>query len=289
MINLRLALLLLLFPVYLFAQNSTKAGYVIYNTATKGKVQLADVLQAMDTADIVFFGELHDDSLGHAAELDLLKALAAKYPGKLALSMEMFETDVQPVLNEYLNDFIREKNMITDTRAWPRYKTDYRPMVELAKSNGIPVIAANAPARYTNMVTTGTFERLKVLNKAALNHLPPLPIDTATGPYYEKFVAEMGGHSAMGGMHIYQSQSLWDATMAWSIARFYKKHKDYKIMQVNGGFHSEEKMGIVAQLKNYAPKAKVVTINAYSGKNLDNPDWKELEKKGDYVILTASK
>jgi uncharacterized iron-regulated protein len=60
-------------------------------------------------------------------------------------------------------------------------------------------------------------------------------------------------------------------------------------MQVNGGFHSEEKMGIVAQLKKYAPKARVVTINAYSIKDQNNPDWKDLEKKADYVILTQSK
>lgn len=284
MINLRLALLLLVFPAFVYGQN-----YTVYNTATKRKVALIDVADAINKADVVFFGELHDDSLGHAAELDLLKALAAKYPGKLALSMEMFETDVQSVLNEYLSGFIREKNMITDARTWPRYKTDYRPMVELAKSKGMPVIAANAPARYTNMVTTGSFVRLKVLNKTALSYLPPLPIDTATGPYYEKFVAEMGGHKAMGSMHIYQSQNLWDATMAWSIARFYKKHKDYKILQINGGFHSEEKMGIVAQLKNYAPKAKVITINAYAGKDPDKPDWQELEKKADYIILTAGK
>ena len=282
--NLRLALLLLMFPAFLYGQN-----YAVYNTATKSKVALNDIAEAMNKADVVFFGELHDDSLGHVAELDLLKALAAKYPGKLALSLEMFETDVQPVLNEYLSGFIREKNMITDARAWPRYKTDYRPMIELAKSTGIPVIAANAPARYTNMVTTGSFERLKVLNKTALSYLPPLPIDPATGAYYEKFVTEMGGHSAMGGMHIYQSQSLWDATMAWSIARFYKKHKDYKIMQVNGGFHSEEKMGIVAQLKNHAPKARVVTVNAYAEKDPNNIDWSTYQKKADFVILTKSR
>lgn len=286
--NPRFLLFLLLIPAGAFGQ-ANKLSYSIYNTATKSRVQFTDIAQAMDNADVIFFGEIHDDSLGHVAELDLLKTLAVKYPGKLALSLEMFETDVQPVLNEYLNGFIREKNMITDTRAWPGYKTDYRPMVEFAKNNRIPVIAANAPARYTNMVTTGGFERLKVLDKTALNYLPPTPVDTATGAYYDKFVAEVGGHRAMAGMKIYQSQSLWDATMAWSIARFYKKNKDHKIMQVNGGFHSEDKMGIVAQLKNYAPKARVITINAYSGKDQDKPDWKDLEKKADYVILTVSK
>jgi uncharacterized iron-regulated protein len=286
--NFRILLLLLLFPEGVFSQTA-KSSYIIYKTTNKAKAQLNDIAQAMDNADIVFFGELHDDSVVHVAELDLFKALATKYPGKLALSMEMFETDVQPVLNEYLSGFIREKNMVNDTRAWPNYKADYRPMVELAKSNAIPVIAANAPARYTGMVTTGGLERLNALSKTALANLPPLPIDTATGAYYEKFVAEMGSHNATGAMHIYQSQNLWDATMAWSVARFYKKHKDYKIMQINGGFHSEEKLGIVAQLKNYAPKARAITINAYSVKDPNKPDWKEFEKKADYVILTLTK
>ncbi len=277
-------LILLFFAIGAFAQNNVQSAYNIYHLATKSKIELTDIMAAMANADVVFYGEIHDDSVGHVAELDLLKALSAQYPGKVALSMEMFETDVQAVLSEYMNSYIREKNFITDSRAWPNYKTDYRPMVEFAKSNHIPVIAANAPARYTNMVTTGGLERLKVLNKAALNYLPPLPIDTATGAYYEKFVAEMGGHSAMGSMHIYQSQNLWDATMAWSIARFYKANKGFKIMQVNGGFHSEEKMGAVAQLKNYAPKAKVITINAYPG---TVPDWNELNGKADFVILTG--
>ncbi|PJJ84164.1 ChaN family lipoprotein [Mucilaginibacter auburnensis] len=284
--RLYIVMLLFLIIAKASAQNNTQAAYTVYNTTTKSKVPVQDVIQAMTNADIVFYGEIHDDSVGHIAELDLLKALSTQYPGKVALSMEMFETDVQPVLNEYLYGYIREKNFITDSRAWPHYKTDYKPLVEFAKNNNIPVVAANAPARYTNMVTTGGLGHLNVLSKQAKSYLPPLPIDTATGAYYEKFIAEMGGQHGMGNMHIYQSQNLWDATMAWSIARFYKANKGFKIMQVNGGFHSEEKMGIVAQLKNYAPKARVITINAYAG---SVPDWKELSGKADYVILTGGK
>jgi uncharacterized iron-regulated protein len=99
----------------------------------------------------------------------------------------------------------------------------------------------------------------------------------------------MGGHAAMAGMQIYQSQNLWDATMGWSIAQFYKKHTDFKIMQINGGFHSEEKMGAVAQLKKYAPKARVITIGAYADESFDNPDWAKFSKLADYIILTDAK
>ena len=55
-------------------------------------------------------------------------------------------------------------------------------------------------------------------------------------------------------MQMYQAQNVWDATMGWSVAQFFRKHKDYKILQLNGGFHSEEKLGAAAQLKKYAPK-----------------------------------
>jgi hypothetical protein len=59
----------------------------------------------------------------------------------------------------------------------------------------------------------------------------------------------MGGHAAMTGIQMYQAQNLWDATMWWSIGQFYKTHKGYKILQLNGGFHREEKRDAAAQLK----------------------------------------
>jgi uncharacterized iron-regulated protein len=70
-------------------------------------------------------------------------------------SLEMFERDVQIVLDEYVKDLITEKKFLDDSRPWNNYKTDYRPLVEYAKQNKLPVIAANAPRRYINMVSRG--------------------------------------------------------------------------------------------------------------------------------------
>jgi len=192
------------------------------------------------------------------------------------------------VLNEYLAGLIREKNLVTDARTWPNYK-DYKPLIELAKSNHLPVIAANAPTRYTNMVTRGGLDALKQLDAQAKSYLAPLPIDTATGAYYDKFAKIMGGHASMPGMQIYQSQNLWDATMGWSIAKFLKNHSGFKVLQLNGGFHSEEKLGAVAQLKKYAPKLRVLNIATYMDDSFDKPDWSKLVGMADYIILTDPK
>jgi uncharacterized iron-regulated protein len=241
--------LLLWLPTFIApGQEPMAHHYKIYNTAKRALATPDDIINDMTKADVLFFGEEHNDSTGHYLENVLFKKLAAKYPAQAALSLEMFQTDCQTIMNEYLAGLIREKNLITEGRAWNNYK-DYRPMVELAKASQLPVIAANAPTRYTNMVTRAGLAELQKLDAIGKGWLAPLPIDTATGIYYEKFVTIMGGHAAMGNLKIYQSQNLWDATMGYSIAQFYKAHKGFKIFQINGGFHSEEKLGTVAQLK----------------------------------------
>ena len=88
---------------------------------------------------------------------------------------------------------------------------------------------------------------------------------------------------------MFEAQNLWDATMGWSIARFLNAHRDYKILQVNGGFHSEGKLGAAAQLKKYLPKARILNIAVYADDSFDSPDWNKLGKNGDYIILTDPK
>jgi uncharacterized iron-regulated protein len=280
-------IILLILPFSVLAQDSLSTHYKIYSTSKQKIISVDEIVNDMDKADVLFFGEEHNDSTGHYLEHVIFERLAAKYAGKLSLSMEMFETDCQTPLNEYLAGLIREKNFITEARAWHNYK-DYRSMIELAKTNHIPVTAANAPARYTNMVNRLGLSSLQQLD-AGKAFLPPLPIDTATGKYYDKFVEIMGGHGSMGSMKMYQAQNLWDATMGWNVAQLYKSHPGYKIMQVNGGFHSEEKLGTAAQLKKYAPEVRVLNIAAYADDSFDNPDWRKFRDKGDYIILTDPK
>jgi len=275
-------------PAFCFSQDSLKSHYKIYSTSKQKFVTVDEIVSQMNNADVLFFGENHNDSTAHYLEMEIFKRLAIQYPKKVTLSMEMFETDCQNVLDEYLAGFIREKNFITEARTWHNYK-DYRPLIEYAKLNHIEVIAANVPARYTNMVSSLGLSSLEKLNKTSKSYLPPLPIDTATGPYYDKFVQIMGGHASMGGMQMYQAQNLWDATMGWSIANYYKSQKGIKILQLNGSFHSEERLGTIAQLKKYSPKIRILNIATFSDENFENPDWIKLGKNGDFIIVTDPK
>ncbi len=286
--NLRKSIIfaLLLCPIAALAQDVTK-HYKVYDVKNGKTTTIDAIVSDVKNANVLFFGEEHNDSIGHYLEAALFKKIAIAYPGKAALTMEMFHTDVQPVINEYLNGNISEKNFIKESRAWNNYK-DYKAMIEYAKEHKLAVIGGNAAARYSNAVTRGGLEILDQLPANSQQFIAPLPIDTATGRYYDKFIETLGGHS-MGGMKVYQTQNFWDATMAWSIAKYAKKNKDRKIFQVNGRFHSDEKLGTLAKLKRYAPKLVILNISCFSAEDFDNPDWSKYAQLGDYIIVTDPK
>lgn len=267
------------------AQDSMERHYKIYDTRTQQIISIEKIVSDMASADVLFFGEEHNDSTAHYLENKILQALHAQYAGRLALSLEMFETDNQLVLDEYLEGKIDENRFSTNLRLWNNYR-DYRPMIEFAKQNHISVIAANPPRRYVNLVTRRGMKSLDSLSKEAKKFLPPLPYDTIGGRYREKFFNQMKGAPESASKNIYYSQSLWDAGMAYSIYSFLKKNKGRMIFHCAGKFHSDEKLGTVAQLQSYNKKLKVLNISCLTDKNFTNPDWQQFINLGDYVIIT---
>ncbi len=280
-----LSLCLLLF-LFSFSQSGIEKHYKIYNTNTRQITTIEQIAINAKNADVIFFGEEHNDSAGHFLEAAIFKALHKEYGDKLALSMEMFETDCQLVLDEYLHGYISESRMIKEARAWNNYK-DYKLAVEFAKENKLSVIAANPPRRYVSMVSSNGMNSLAGLPKASKKYLPPLPYDTLSGRYYEKFQEFMGGGSpGTNNPKIYYSQNLWDAGMSNSIYKFWKKNKGKKIFHMVGRFHVDEKLGTAAQLQNRSSKLKILNISCFSDDSFANPEWEKFKQLGDYIIIT---
>jgi uncharacterized iron-regulated protein len=160
---------------------------------------LEDIVQAMLAADVAFVGETHTDPVGHWLEAELFDRVlvatkAGTAPGALrdvALSMEMFQRDVQQILDEYLQDLITEDQFKQSARPWEHYDDDYRPMVEAAKQAGLPVIAANAPRRYVNRVTRLGRGALYDLPARARGFLPPLPYPEPSDAYRSEWLTLM--------------------------------------------------------------------------------------------------
>lgn len=252
-----------------------------------------ELIAALDGVEVVFLGEEHDDPVAHFLEAEILRlaharATAAKRP--TVLSLEMFERDVQTVVDEYLAGLISEKHFMSSSRPWGRYATDYKPMVEFAKANKFAVIAANPPGRYANRVARLGRASLDDLSAEARAWLPPLPYGDPDPAYAAKFKALMGEgtgpSSPHGPAYLVDAQVLWDAGMGYSIAGALMRQPGALVVHVNGGFHSEERMGAPTQLMRYRPGTRFLTVAMVSGRGFPNFDVSKLGKLGDYVIVT---
>ena len=254
-----------------------KPAYQLYNANAK-KVSYKKMIKQLAKADIVFFGEEHNDPIAHWLELEVTMDLAKTR--NLILGAEMFETDNQKGLTDYLLGKIDKKQFKDTIRFWKNYKTDYKPLVEFAKTNKLAFIATNVPRRYASLVYRKGFEGLDSLSADEKQWFPKMPIKyDANLPGYVKMVAMMGGH---GGDRLPKAQALKDATMALSIAQNYVDGKLF--IHYNGSFHSNDYEGILWYLKQHLPNAKVMTITMTTQESIKSVE-KENKNKADFIIL----
>lgn len=270
------------------------ATYRLYASATGQEATILDIVDAMADYDVVLFGEEHNDSIAHLLQLNVWQSLHARYGDGVALSMEMFDRDVQVVMDEYLGGHIREQHFRKDARVWSNYK-DYHPMVEFALEHGLDVVCANASKRYTNLVVRQGAGSLGQLPKASRLAFAPIPYPLAEGAYYDKLMSFMHGNDHGGAegpsqasLNFIAAQSLWDATMAWSIHDYRRKkpNRKKKVLHLNGRFHSDEYLGIYAQLKRYNPKTRILVISAGGDPAFPDINWENHRHLGDFIFIT---
>lgn len=297
----------------------TAEHFQVFDEAGKPST-VDDIVQAANDADVVFIGEEHDDPVAHHLEKELLKRLFeahgpnddAESGRRVVLSLEMFEKDVQTVMDEYLEDLISERHFMKAARPWPAYRTNYRPMIEFAKAQGIPVVAANAPGRYVNRVARLGRSSLEDLPPASKTWLPPLPYGEASPRYREKFKAFWEQASESGATHgpakgpssktvaqeaptpseetdgferLMDAQSLWDAGMAWSLAESLRQYPGALAVHVNGKFHSEYGLGIPEHFRQYQPDLSVLTVTILSLPTFPAFD-PAAAGSGNFIIIT---
>ncbi|HKS30293.1 MAG TPA: ChaN family lipoprotein [Pyrinomonadaceae bacterium] len=291
------SILCALLPLSVFAQGEQKppAGFRVYDSSGK-VVTLDEVVAAMSTAEVVFIGETHNDAVAHRVELQLVEAATARYGAQassarreVTLSLEMFERDVQTTLDEYLGSLILEKQLLSDSRPWNNYQTDYRPLIEFARANSLPVIAANVPTRYANRVSRMGRGALAALSPQAKAWISPLPYGEASAAYAAKFNRAMEG---MGGGHgvkqnFLDAQVLRDATMAYAISQALSLRPKALVLHVTGLFHVEGRMGIPEQLEKYRPRTRSLVITLVPERDAPRLDPENLKKAGDFVIVTG--
>ncbi len=241
------------------AFKSDKPSYLLFDK--KGKtVKYEKMLKEIEDADIVLFGELHDNPISHWLQLELTKDLYKKEGKNLILGAEMFESDNQVIMDEYLSGKISQRNFEDEIRLWPNYKTDYKPLVEFAKDSGLYFVATNVPRRYASLVNKQGFEGLEELSDEAKAFLPPLP--PAYDPTLECYASmmKMEGMGSHVTPNFPKAQAIKDATMAHFILKYWEPGK--VLLHYHGAYHSQNFESIYWYLKHENPDLKIVTIHS---------------------------
>ena len=231
------------------------------STRSSAVLSVEQLAEALKDYDVVFFGEWHDHPGNHLAEMALFRAVHQREP-QIALSLEQFERDVQPVVDDYMAGRIGEEALQRRGRAWNNYAESYRPLVEYAKENGLPVIAAEVPTRVVRCIGQEGPEFLSHL-RADQRNWAAAELHLDGGAYRDKFfrfLAEDNGHGegaptdmtgapTPAALRSFAAQVTRDDTMAESIFLHLQKNPGRKIVHVTGNFHVEAFLGTVERLK----------------------------------------
>ncbi len=279
------------------------SGYTpqrVYDSVDKRFSDFEAMLIELSRADVVFVGEQHNDPATHRLERAILEGLARRR-GNVVVAMEMFERDVQKPLDDYIAGRLSEEEFLKTSRPWPRYETDYRPLVEFAKIHGWRVIASNAPRRYASQVAKeglGSVDALPFVERGFIAAQIECPFDD----YFKRFSDVMNGHPVAHGNQdekkedaaqramierFYFAQCVKDETMAESVAKQLQS-EDNKTLVVhfNGAFHSDYRLGAAVRTGRRLPKSNIKVVTVVPVDNLDTLKPDEHSRRGDFTVFT---
>lgn len=259
----------------------------IENSRTGADLQLNELVDSLSQSDVIFLGEKHDNDSGHKFQLDVIKGLV-KSGKSIAISTEQFERDAQGSLNDYLSGHLDEDEFLKTSSPWKNYHEHYRPIIEFAKENKIPVIAGNIPRRIASLVSQG--KQPAVEDEAFM----PRQLNSTPNAYWKKFKATMEGHMGADGESkmqlFFASQCLKDDAMAESITDWMavNTHEAKIIVHLCGHFHSDYGLGTVERVLQRRPLTRFSVVTMESSKNAkEKQTLASLGARSHYTVWTV--
>lgn len=285
-------------PVAVAPATGSYTAHRVYDTRRRRFIDLETLIARIaKDADVAYLGEFHNDAGTHALQAAVLEGVRRRREGRVVLSLEMFERDVQAQLDAYLSGSIDEATFLAQSRPWPNYRTDYRPMVEFAKREQWPVVGGNIPRRLAQVVAR---RGLVALDSIPESDKPFIAREHACprNEYWERFRETMGDMSGHGMQlspeqvqamvwRTYEAQCAKDEAMAESIVAARAAHRTL-VIHANGAFHSDYRLGTAERVKRRDPRARQIVVSFAPVRDLDAANGRERRKIGDYVVFTLA-
>jgi uncharacterized iron-regulated protein len=191
----------------------------ILDAASGEKLLFESLLDALSTARIVYVGEAHNSVDDHRVQLRILEGLYARNPS-LALALEMFPRNEQPVLDQWSRGLLSEAQFIEASHwedVWGYPYALYRDLFNFARKKGVRLIALNAPGAVVKKIAR---EGLASLTPAERSQVArEFSFDDEE---HREYIREQYGEHLKGRIKdfqsFYEAQLAWEETMAETLA-----------------------------------------------------------------------
>lgn len=220
-----------------------KEGDIVHMPTGVG-VTKAQMMDAIANARVIYVSEQHDNLAAHQAQLEIIRELHRRHPGKVAVGMEMFRRSAQPELDKLEQGKLplAEFNKLFDRHWTPDWRAAYQPVLDFIHEKSIPVIGLK-PVQETEALVRG--------GQTAGPGIPELDMNDAH--HRARYLPFFG--SGPAAENKYRMMVLWDEAMAETVAQFLNNpaNADRKLVVIAGVGHIGHGFGIPKRAFRRAP------------------------------------
>ncbi|MFZ4856933.1 MAG: ChaN family lipoprotein [Desulfuromonadaceae bacterium] len=219
---------------------SAGAGGSIVRMSDRQAVSFTLMMADAQSSDVTMVAETHDSNKHHELQLEIIRSFHAKKV-PLAIGLEMFQTDYQKQLDDWIEGRITEQIFKeVYARNWSYDWSLYRELFLFARENHIPMVALNVPKTIVFKVAKKGFESLTPEERRSLPLGVTCDINKPQAGFLKKTFEGVFGHEAKGQLFTYfcEAQAVRNSGMAMIIANNRNKHPGRKLVAIAGTWHA---------------------------------------------------
>jgi len=248
----------------------------IYHLPTGLPISEDGLMEMLSGARLVCVGETHDNLSDKRVELEVIKGLYRRFPGKVAIGMEMFRAPQQEALDRWVKGELTELEFLKESKwyqSWGFGFSAYRDILLFAKEKGIDVVALD-PSR----------ELQDAVRRTGLDNVPEdlrskLPEIGEIDPWQRAVLRGVfGGHAGHGGGDesfdsFLRIQLLWEETMARNVVAYLKSPRGAgkRMVTITGGWHVKYGFGLPKKVIRRMPMPYAILLT----EEISTPEQKE--------------
>ena len=224
---------------------------------------LDELIPKLLSKQLISIGETHTNYGHHLNQLEIIRRIHAHFPD-IAIGMEMFQQPYQSQLDAFIRGDINEAQLLGESGWYKRWRYDYRlyrPILDFAQKNNIPIVALNISTELKERVSEVGLNGLSEEERQQI----PAEIDRSDLAYEQRLLDIFNQHPDMNKgdfERFIDVQLLWDESMASRAAAWLQMHPGKKIILLTGSGHLLFGSGIPNRVTRRTPVESAILLPA---------------------------